>query len=91
VLWALTFLGACGLIVLVTWFAYPYNISHNQEHAAKLYLQGIIWLNIVAGILLLLPIFGWLLTRRHLPDMLEQLQQEAQLQEERSLPGHSVE
>jgi hypothetical protein len=90
VLWALTFIGAASLIALFTWFTYPYNISHNPEHAASLYLVGIIWLNIVAGILILLPITGWLLTRRHLPDMLEQLRQQAQLNEERSLPGHSV-
>jgi hypothetical protein len=90
-LWALTFIGAAALILLFTWFTYPYNISHNPEHAAGLYLEGIIWLNIVAGILILLPIIGWLLTRRHLPDMLEQLRQHVQLHEEQSLPGHSVE
>ena len=90
-LWALTLIGAAALIVLFTWFTYPYNISHNPEHAASLYLRGIIWLNTVAGILILVPIIGWLLTRRHLPDMLEQLRREAQLNEERSLPGHSVE
>jgi hypothetical protein len=90
VLWALTLIGASGLIVLVTWFAYPYNISHNPERAARLFLEGIIWLNIVAGILILLPMIGWVLTRRHLPEMLEQLRQHVQLNEEQSLPGHSV-
>jgi hypothetical protein len=43
-------------------------------------LTGIILLNLTAGILLLLPFLGWVLTRSHLADIVSELKRHLDLQ-----------
>ena len=68
IIWVLALLGLTGVIAGWTVFSYPYNISHSLVHSASNLLSGIIFLNLVAGILVLLPLLGWVLTRNHLSD-----------------------
>jgi len=81
IIWVLALLGLSGLVAGWTTFSYPYNISHHPLHSASNLLTGIILLNLVAGILALLPIIGWVLTRNHLTDIVRELQQHLDLQQ----------
>jgi hypothetical protein len=74
ILWVLVLLGAAGSITAAAVFSYPYNLSHDPAHTAGNLLEGIVLLNVVAGILVVLPIIGWLQTRLHLGDILKELQ-----------------
>jgi hypothetical protein len=78
-LWVLALLGASGLIALWTMFSYPYNISHDPAGSAGKLLSGIILLILIPGILVLLPIIGWLQTRFHLDDIVNELQRHLDL------------
>jgi hypothetical protein len=80
-IWVLVLLATTGLIATWTAFSYPYNISHDPVHSAGNMLAGIILLNLVAGILLLLPAIGWLLTRYHLAEIVRELQRHLDLQQ----------
>jgi hypothetical protein len=71
ILWAVTLLGASGLIAAWTIFSYPYNLSHDPSRSASNLLAGIVLLNLLAGILVLLPIVGWFQTRFHLIDIVK--------------------
>ncbi|MBV9392206.1 MAG: hypothetical protein JOY96_09970 [Verrucomicrobia bacterium] len=81
VLWVLLFLGATGLIAAWTVFTYPYNLSHDPVHSGNNFLRGILALNVVAAILIILPVIGWLLTRDDLSTLLRQFQQHLHVQE----------
>ncbi len=74
IFWALVFLGAAGLITVVAMFKFPYDISHDPAHSAGNFLTAIVMLTVVAGILVVLPIIGWLQTRLDLADILKELQ-----------------
>jgi hypothetical protein len=80
-LWVLVLLGASGLIAAWTVFSYPYNISHDPAHSGSDLLAGIILLNLLTGILVLLPIVGWLQTRFHLADIVNELQRHLDLRQ----------
>jgi hypothetical protein len=79
VLWALVLLGASGGITLFGMFGYPYNLSHDPGHADADFLDAIILLNVVGGILIILPLIGWLQTRFQLAEILRELQQHLEL------------
>ena len=79
-IWVLALLGLSGLVAGWTVFSYPYDISHDPIHSASNLLAGIIILNLSTGILLLLPIIGWVLTRNHLADIVGELQRHLDLQ-----------
>jgi hypothetical protein len=79
VLWVLILLGISGLIALWTMFSYPYNISHDPAGSAGNFLAGIILLTLIPGILVLLPIVGWLQTRLQLADIVNELQRHLDL------------
>lgn len=79
ILWALVFLGASGGIALFGMFSYPYNLSHHPAHSAAYFLNAIILLNVVAGIMIILPLIGWLQTRFQLAEILRELQQQLEL------------
>jgi len=81
IIWALALLGLSGLVAGWTVFSYPYDISHHPVHSASNLLTGIILLNVTAGILVLLPIIGWVLTRNHLADIVGELQRHLDLQQ----------
>jgi hypothetical protein len=81
IVWVLALLGLSGLVAGWTVFSYPYNISHDPVHSASNMLAGIIILNLTAGILVLLPIIGWVLTRDHLADIVRELQRHLDLQQ----------
>jgi hypothetical protein len=74
ILWVLLLLGTSGLIAAWTVFSYPYNISHDPAHSGANLLAGIVLMSLLGGILVVLPIVGWLQTRRHLADILNELQ-----------------
>jgi hypothetical protein len=80
-IWGLILLGTTGLIANWTAFSYPDNISHDPVHSAGDMLAGIILLNLAAGILLLLPAIGWLLTRYQLAEIVRELQRHLDLQQ----------
>jgi len=80
IIWVLAVLGLSGLVAGWTVFSYPYTISHYPANSASNLLAGIILLNSVAGILVLLPIIGWVLTRNHLAEMVTELQRQLNLQ-----------
>jgi hypothetical protein len=73
IIWVLALLGATGLIGMLTVFGYPYTITHDPEHSGADFLLGIILLNLVAGIFVALPIIGWLLTRKDIPAIVNEL------------------
>ena len=81
ILWVLVLLGASGLIAAWTIFSYPYNISHDPAHSGSDLLAGIVLLNLLTGILVLLPIVGWLQTRFHLADIVNELQRHLDLRQ----------
>jgi hypothetical protein len=81
VLWVLMLLGASGLIAAWTMFSYPYNISHDPAHSASNLLAGIILLILLSGILVVLPIVGWVQTRSHLGTILAELQRHLELRQ----------
>ena len=78
-IWVLALLGLSGLVAGWTVFSYPYDISHDPIHSASNLLAGIVILNLTAGILVLLPIIGWVLTRNHLADIVGELQRHMDL------------
>ena len=78
-LWVLILLGVSGLIAVWTIFSYPYNISHDPAHSGNDLLAGIVLLSLLSGLLVLLPIVGWLQTRFHLADILNELQRHLDL------------
>ena len=80
-IWALALLGLSGFVASWTVFSYPYDISHNPAHSGSNLLTGIILLNLTAGILLLLPFLGWVLTRNHLADIVIELKRHLDLQQ----------
>jgi hypothetical protein len=79
ILWVLVLLGGAGSIALWTMLSYPYNLAHDPAHSASNFLGGIILLNLAAGILVVLPIIGWLQTRLHLSDIVSELQRHLDL------------
>ena len=81
IIWVLALLGLSGLVAGWTVFSYPYDISHDPVHSASNLLTGIIILNLTAGILVLLPMIGWVLTRNHLADIVRELQRHMDLQQ----------
>jgi hypothetical protein len=82
ILWVLALLGGSGLIATWTIFTYPYNLSHDPAHSAANLLSGIVLLSLLGGLLVLLPIIGWLQTRFHLADILQELQKNLDLRAE---------
>jgi hypothetical protein len=81
IIWVLALLGLSGLIAGWAMFKYPYDISQDPVHSASNLLAGIILLNLTAGILLLLPFLGWVLTRNHLADIVSELKRHLELQQ----------
>jgi hypothetical protein len=71
--WVLALLCAAGLMTLLVFFAYPYEIAHDPARSGPNMLLGIMVLNIVAGIFVVLPVIGWLLTKNDLPAILNEL------------------
>ncbi|MBV9644525.1 MAG: hypothetical protein JO334_13215 [Verrucomicrobia bacterium] len=81
ILWVLILLGVSGLIATWTMFSYPYNLSHDPAHSARNFLAGIVLLNLLSGVLVLLPIIGWLQTRFHIADIVTELQRHLDLKQ----------
>jgi hypothetical protein len=78
--WVLALLCAAGSITLLIFFGYPYNIAHDPARSGADMLLGITLLNIVAGIFVVLPAIGWLLTRNDLPAILNELKSRLSLE-----------
>lgn len=78
--WALALLCAAGLITLLIVFGYSYDIVHNPGRSGVNMLLGITVLNVVAGVFVVLPVIGWLLTRNDLPAILNELKSRLSLE-----------
>ena len=72
--WVLALLCIAGLIALFIVFGYPDDISHNPARSGADLLLGITALNVVAGIFVVLPVIGWLLTRNDVSAILTELE-----------------
>ena len=72
--WVLALLCVAGLITLLIFFGYPDDIANNAARSGADMLVGITALNVVAGIFVVLPVIGWLLTRNDVPAMLNELE-----------------
>jgi hypothetical protein len=81
VLWALVTLGGSSLITGWIFFSYPYNLSHDPAHTPANMLAGLFLLNLFTGVLIALPIIGWLQTRFHLADIVNEIQQHFDLKQ----------
>jgi len=81
VIWIALIAGAAGLIATGTVFGYPYTISHDPVHAASNLLTGIILLGFVTGVLMMILVIGWFLTRNHLREIEHELRRQLQLKE----------
>jgi len=81
ILWVLILLGTSGLIATWTIFSYPYNVSHDPAHSGNDMVTGIVCLSLFSGILVLLPIVGWLQTRFHLTDIVTELERHLDLKQ----------
>jgi hypothetical protein len=79
ILWVLILLGSSGLVAAWTVFSYPYNISHDPAHSASNFLAGMVLLSLLGGLLVLLPIVGWLQTRFDLSYIVSELQRHLDL------------
>jgi hypothetical protein len=71
--WVLALLSGAGLIGLLTAFGYPYSIANDPARSGANLLLGIIVLHIFAGLLVVLPVIGWLQTRNDLQMFLNEL------------------
>ena len=78
--WALALLCGAGLITLVIFFRYPYDIAHHPVRSGANMLLGIVVLHVVAGIFVVLPLIGWLLTRNDLTAILNELKSRLRLE-----------
>jgi len=81
VIWIALIAGAAGLIATGTVLGYPYTISHDPVHAASNLLIGITLFSLVTGVLIIIPVIGWFLTRNHLEEIEQELQRQLQLKE----------
>jgi hypothetical protein len=72
--WGLALLGAAGFISLTVTFQYPYDIAHNPMQAGAMMLAGLAALNVVAGILAVLPFVGWLMTRNDITSIVNDIE-----------------
>jgi hypothetical protein len=66
IFWAILFLGAATVFGIFTVLSYPVNINFDPEHAAFDMQLALFLMNMVLGILLLLPLIGWFATRHEL-------------------------
>jgi hypothetical protein len=78
--YALALLCGAGLITLVIFFRYPYDIAHHPVRSGANMLLGIVVLHVVAGIFVVLPLIGWLLTRNDLTAILNELKSRLRLE-----------
>jgi hypothetical protein len=74
IFWTLALLGAASSIVLLIFFYYPYGIAHDPARSATNLILGIVFLSIVAGVFVLLPLIGWLLTKNDIPTIMRELE-----------------
>jgi hypothetical protein len=72
--WAVLFLVVAGLFGVVTVLTYPVNINFDPGHAAFYMQLALLLMNIVLGILILLPLAGWFATRNDLSFLESELQ-----------------
>lgn len=79
--WVLMFLAVATLGGGYIVFHYPVTISFDPENSGAHILHGLAVMNAVLGILLLLPLIGWLMTRKDLAFMIGELQRQLGLKE----------
>jgi hypothetical protein len=80
VIWALVIVGVAqaGGIFLI--FDYPVNISFDGLHANSYVYATLAALNVVLGLLLVIPFIGWWLTRNDLAFVAAAVERHLQLQ-----------
>jgi hypothetical protein len=79
--WVLAFGILTGLIAVITLFHYPVDINFAAQRAGDHIRAAVILLNVLGGIMVLLPLVGWLMTRNDLDFLVKELQKRLDLQE----------
>jgi hypothetical protein len=72
--WGILFLAIATFFALFTALSYPVNINFDWAHVGFDMQLAILLMNIVLGILLLIPLLGWFATRNELHFLKSELQ-----------------
>jgi hypothetical protein len=72
--WAILFLAIAGFCGIFTALSYPANINFDPAHVGFDMQLALLLMNIVLGILLLIPLIGWFATRNELAFLKSELQ-----------------
>ena len=72
--WAILFLAIATFLGVFAALSYPVNISFDPAHVGFDMQLALMLMNIVLGILLLMPLIGWLATRNELDFLKSELQ-----------------
>jgi hypothetical protein len=72
--WGVVFLAIATFFALFTALSYPVNINFNWAHVGFDMQLALLLMNIVLGILLLIPLIGWFVTRNELDFLRSELQ-----------------
>jgi hypothetical protein len=72
--WAILFLAIATIFGIFTALSYPANINFDPEHVGFDMQLALLLMNVVVGILLLIPLIGWFATRTELDFLKSELQ-----------------
>jgi hypothetical protein len=72
--WAILFLAIATFLGVFAALSYPVNINFDPAHVGFDMQLALLLMNIVLGILLLIPLIGWLATRNELDFLKSELQ-----------------
>ncbi len=74
--WVLTFGILSGLVAILTIFHYPAGINFTPERTPDQIRLGFLVLNLLAALTIIVPLIGWLMTRKDLPYLVSEVQKE---------------
>jgi hypothetical protein len=72
--WAILFLAAASFLGIFTALSYPANINFDPDHVGFDMQLALLLMNIVLGILIVIPLIGWFATRDELNYLESELQ-----------------
>ena len=72
--WALLFIAVAGIFGICTVFSYPVNINFDPNGSGFDMQLFLLLMNVALGILILIPLIGWLATRNELNYLASELQ-----------------
>jgi hypothetical protein len=85
--WAILFLAIAGFFGIFTALSYPVNINFDPTHVGFDMQLALLLMNIVLGILLLIPLIGWFTTRNELDFLKSELQSRLNLKPTTKIEG----